>query len=70
MKRQAAINKLKEFLKDYESDGFDEELEDDADSLLSMLEGMGMKPPIIKEQSFKILPSGEQTYAVHEWEQE
>ena len=42
----------------------------DVSKLLEVLEKAGMMPPIIEEESFKMLPSGELTYAVHEWEAE
>lgn len=38
--------------------------------VLFLLESYGMAPPIIKEQSWQMLPSGEMVYAVHEWERE
>jgi hypothetical protein len=41
-----------------------------AENLLSTLEILGMQPPIIEEESWKLLDSGELTYAVHEWELE
>ena len=41
-----------------------------SEDLLSSLEDYGIKPPIIKEQSFTMLPSGEMVFAVHEWEKE
>ena len=38
--------------------------------ILSTLEKAGMLPPLIEEQSFKMLPSGEMIYNVNEWEPE
>jgi hypothetical protein len=43
---------------------------EEADLILTEIEKLGMMPPIIKSKSFKMLPSGELTYAVHEWEPE
>lgn len=45
MKRSELVSKIKEYLSNFENDGFDEELEDDADSLLYMIEKAGMLPP-------------------------
>jgi len=41
-----------------------------AEEILKKLEKAGMEPPINDEKSFTLLPSGELTYAVHEWEAE
>lgn len=41
-----------------------------AEWLLESIEEKGMMPPEVTEKSFRILPSGEMTYAVHEWEPE
>lgn len=41
-----------------------------AEVILGIQEENGMLPPEIKEQSFKILPSGEMVYNVNEWEPE
>lgn len=43
---------------------------EEAESILNMVEKFGMVPPIIESESWKILESGEMTYAVHEWEKE
>jgi len=41
-----------------------------SNELLDMLEGFGMLPPTIKEESFRILESGEMIYNVNRWESE
>lgn len=41
-----------------------------AETILAFIEEQGMVPPIIQEQSWKMLENGELTYAVHEWENE
>lgn len=70
MKRSELVNKISNFLRGYQDDGFVDERNDAADALLATIESSGMVPPMIKEKSFTMLPSGELTYAVHEWEPE
>lgn len=43
---------------------------DYADKILRDLEEAGMLPPMLKNESFKMLPSGEMIYNVNEWEPE
>ncbi len=43
---------------------------DYANKILRDLEENGMLPPELKEESFKMLPSGEMIYNVNEWEPE
>lgn len=45
MKRSEMIKKISGAIKLYEDPGYDEEREDDADTLLSLLEKWGMLPP-------------------------
>lgn len=52
MKRNEMVLKIKEFLKGYEDSGFEEEREDDADALLSMIENNGMRPPTLLDQRY------------------
>lgn len=44
--------------------------DDLAEYVLLTAESFGMEPPILEDESFKMLPGGELTYAVHRWEQE
>lgn len=44
--------------------------EEIAGTVIDFLISKGMKPPMLEEESFKILPNGEMTYGVHEWEPE
>lgn len=41
-----------------------------SNNLLDMLLGLGMEPPTIVEESFKILDSGEMTYEVRRFDEE
>ena len=66
MKRSQAIKRIQEVLEE----AYGEENSPYADCILTVLENDGMLPPEIKEQSFKILPSGEMVYNVNEWEPE
>ena len=66
MKRQEMVEKIKEFLKGYEDSGFEEELEDDASALLSMVEHFGMLPPSIRIST----PLGPRIFFdTNEWEE-
>lgn len=38
--------------------------------ILNSIQSMGMLPPVIKKESFKIANNGEMIYCVNEWEQE
>jgi hypothetical protein len=40
------------------------------DKVLELVEELGMVPPILEDQSWKMAGNGEMTYAVQEWETE
>lgn len=51
-------------------DYYNEFPRENAENLLRVIEKAGMMPPIIEKESWKTLPNGEMTYAVHQWEKE
>lgn len=67
MKRNAMIEVIKKVWADSTSWPSDQIV---ADKILEAIEKAGMVPPIIPEKSYTMLPNGELTYAVHEWEPE
>jgi len=69
MKRSNMLKQIERILFDNNLIG-SEEHEIVAKQILDVLESEGMVPPIVKEESWKILPSGEMIYAVHAWEDE
>lgn len=76
MKRSEMLDHIKEDLLEKLKHRWLERKETDkwaeftANQLLDMIEGFGMLPPELKEESFKMLPSGEIIYNVNKWESE
>jgi hypothetical protein len=69
VKRSKALDKIVRILYDNTSlTKFD--VRAAAELALDTMEELGMSPPIIKEKSFKMLPSGEMIYEHREWESE
>ena len=67
MKRSDARNRIELFLLNMNQAC---SLKEQAESILEYMEELGMLPPTDQEKSFQILPSGEMTYQVNEWEKE